>query len=107
MVVGGLPEPNKTHAADVCNQAIDMMMCAQKVTDPTNPDKSITVCLYIHVYSLVVKCVCVCVCVCICVCLCTYMHACFSTSVCNTVCSYMCVRMCINVIYIKYEKVYF
>ena len=50
MVVGGLPEPNKTHAADVCNQAIDMMMCAQKVTDPTNPDKSITVCLNMHTY---------------------------------------------------------
>lgn len=48
MVVGGLPEISKTHAADVCNQAIDMMMCAQKVKDPTNTNKSITIRIGIH-----------------------------------------------------------
>ena len=43
MVVGGLPEPNRTHAADVCNQALDMMMCSKMVHDPTDPDKNIVV----------------------------------------------------------------
>ena len=75
MVVGGLPEISKTHAADVCNQAIDMMMCAQKVKDPTNTNKSITVCVCVCVCVCVV-CVCVCVCMCMCVCACVRVYVC-------------------------------
>ena len=75
MVVGGLPEPNKTHAADVCNQAIDMMMCAQKVTDPTNPDKSIKVFLYTLTCVRFGSYVCVRVCVFMHVYVCTCMYA--------------------------------
>lgn len=43
MVVGGLPEPNKTHAADVCNQALDMLMCSKMVKDPTDMSKNVEV----------------------------------------------------------------
>lgn len=43
MVVGGLPEPNTTHAADVCNQALDMLMCSKMVKDPTDMSKNVEV----------------------------------------------------------------
>jgi len=43
MVVGGLPEPNRTHAADVCNQALDMLMCSKMVKDPTDMSKNVEV----------------------------------------------------------------
>lgn len=43
MVVGGLPEPNKSHAADVCNQALDMLMCSKMVKDPTDMSKNVEV----------------------------------------------------------------
>ena len=45
MVVGGLPEPNTTHAADVCNQALDMLMCSKMVKDPTDESKNVEVCV--------------------------------------------------------------
>ena len=50
MVVGGLPEPNTTHAADVCNQALDMLMCSKMVKDPTDESKNVEVCLECVVY---------------------------------------------------------
>lgn len=46
MVVGGLPEPNTTHAADVCNQALDMLMCSKMVMDPTDTGKNVEVCAW-------------------------------------------------------------